>query len=137
MKTKLKLKELKQIQRLQVYLKTKSSQTLEVAEGQDHLTHSEEQLAEAAVEAVLQEEDKVDPQLVTWGKGLESINLKVASKDTALIIRVLSINPNLWQDILSKAQLAVQGLLLWSNLPDKVMHLQIDSRNLLKEWMNR
>ena len=65
MKTKLKLKELKQIQRLQVCLKTKSSQTLEVAEGQDHLTHSEEQLVEAVVEAVLQEEDKVDPQLVT------------------------------------------------------------------------
>ena len=112
MKTKLKLKELKQIQRLQVCLKTKSSQTLEAAEGQDHLTHSEEQLAEAAVEAVLQEEDKVDPQLVTRGKDLESINLKVASKDTALITRVLSINPNLWQDILSKAQLAVQSLLL-------------------------
>ena len=109
---------------------------MEVAEGQDHLTHSEEQLAEAAVEAVLQEEDKVDPQLVTWGKGLESINLKVASKDTALITRVLSINPNLWQDILSKAQLAVQGLLQWSN-PNKVMHLQRDSKNLLKEWMNR
>ena len=71
MKTKLKLKELKQIQRLQVCLKTKSSQTLEAAEGQDHLTHSEEQLAEAAVEAVLQEEDKGDLQLVTWGKDLE------------------------------------------------------------------
>ena len=95
MKTRLKLKELKQIQRLQVCLKTKSSQTLEAAEGQDLLTHSEEQLAEAAVEAVLQEEDKVDPQLVTRGKDLESINLKVASKDTALITRVLSINPNL------------------------------------------
>ena len=71
MKTKLKHKELRQIQRLQVCLKIKSSQTLEVAEGQDHLTHSEEQLAEAAVEAVLQEEDKGDPQLVTRGKALE------------------------------------------------------------------
>ena len=64
MKIKSKPKELRQIQRLQVYLKIKLSQTLEVAEGQDHLTHSEEQLAGAAVEAVLQEEDKVDLQLV-------------------------------------------------------------------------
>ena len=73
----------KQIQRSQACQKTKWSQTLEVAAGQDHYkAHSEELVLEVTnVEAVLQAEGLADLQLVIRGKDQALINLRVASKD--------------------------------------------------------